>query len=224
MFSKGSTSSCKNEDSTLELINQYPQSSKQAEKSSFRTANILAQSNTAVENEWFDFSSNTSGNAPFTPQMSKYKMAESPFSEYAHLDDSYLVQELLHSRDYTETVYSPSPQTFITNTPVSPEQSNLYLANLLAAENIEKYLSQTTYSDDVYALPVYFQQLIREAKEEIAENESKPDNSEHVRTALSRLQMVREQLLSQDRGDIRKASALKNLNKDDLEGIWKYYS
>jgi hypothetical protein len=148
-------------------------------------------------------------------------MKEAPLNDLTNPDDSILIQELLQSREYTDAVYSPSPsQPNIANAFIPSQQSNVYLANLLEAEDIEKYLSQTTYTDDVYSLPVFFQQLIREAKEEVAENKSNSDDTEHVRTALSRLQMVRDHILSQNSGDIRKAATLQNLNVDDLESCW----
>lgn len=221
MFSKASTSSWKNEDSTLELSNQYAESSGQAYKSTFRSTNRPNQPNPVVNSEWSDFNSKSRASIPFTPELPQYSMKEAPLNDLTNPDDSILIQELLQSREYTDAVYSPSPsQPNIANASIPSQQSNVYLANLLEAEDIEKYLSQTTYTDDVYSLPVFFQQLIREAKEEVAENKSNSDDTEHVRTALSRLQMVRDHILSQNSGDIRKAATLQNLNVDDLESFW----
>jgi hypothetical protein len=221
MFSKASTSSWKNESSTLELSNQYTESSRPAEKSTFRSANSIAQPSQAVNSEWSDFNSNFRGSVPFTPELPQYSMKETPLNDLTNPEDSILIQELLHSREYTDAVYSPSPsQPYIPNAPVLSQQPNLYLANLIETDDIEKYLLQTTYTDDVYSLPVFFQQLIREAKEEVAENKSNSDDTEHVRTALSRLRMVRDHILLQNFGDVRKASTLQNLNVDDLESFW----
>ncbi|KAG2184071.1 hypothetical protein INT44_009086 [Umbelopsis vinacea] len=223
MFSKASTSSWKNEASTLELSNQYTESSRQAEKSTFRSANNLAQPSPAVNSEWSDFNSNLQGRIPFTPELPRYNTEENSINDLTNPDDSILIHELLQSREYTDAVYSPSPsQPYIPNAPIPSQQSNHYLANLIEAEDIEKYLSQTTYTDDVYSLPVFFQQLIREAKEEIAENKSNSDDTEHVQIALSRLRMVRDHILSQNGGDVKKASSLQNLNVDDLESFWNH--
>lgn len=221
MFSKASSSSWKNEDSTLELSNQYAESSRQADRSTFRSTNRPDQPNPVVNSEWSDFNSNSRESVTFTPKMPQYGTEEVSLNDLSNPDDSILIQELLQSREYTDAVYSPSPsQPNIENTSIPSQQPNVYLANLLEAEDIEQYLAQTTYTDDVYALPVFFQRLIREAKEEVAGNKSNSDDTEHVRSALSRLQMVRDHLLSQNNGDVRKATILQNFNVDDLDGFW----
>ncbi|GAB5587501.1 hypothetical protein Unana1_02401 [Umbelopsis nana] len=223
MFAKGSTSSWKNESSTLELSNQYPQSSRQAEKSTFRSPHDQ-QPHSTINDEWSEFNSYYRGNSQFTPERLQHTVERGPIIEAPHPEDSRIIQEFLCSQDYTDCVYSISPpRSSISITPASAEHPNLYFANLLEAEDIESYLAQTTYSDDVYELPLYIQRLITEAKEEAVVNDSKPQDTEKARTALNRLRMVRDHLLTQNGGDVMQASTAANINRlteDEMEGFW----
>lgn len=220
MISKGSTSSWKNEASTLELSNQYPQISQAAEKSSFRSSH--APLNPAIQDEWSEFNSGYRASTQFAPDRVQ---RGDPIIESPHPEDSRCIQEFLRSQDYTNSVYSISPaRSSISITPVSAEHTNLYLANLLEAEDIEHYLAQSTYTDDVYDLPEYIQRLITEAKEEVRLNESKPEDTEKTRSALNRLKMVRAHLLTQSGGDIMQASTAATINQlteDEMESFWR---
>ncbi|KAI8071822.1 hypothetical protein BC940DRAFT_317018 [Gongronella butleri] len=42
-----------------------------------------------------------------------------------------------------------------------------YMLNLLVTPDMEAYLAETAFSDDVYALPIHLQRLLVEAKEEV---------------------------------------------------------
>lgn len=82
------------------------------------------------------------------------------------------------------------------------------------------YLARTTYTDDVYELPVFLQRMINEARAEVVGGEKDNEDTQH--RALDRLSMVREHLLVKVEGDIgmipRNVGSV--LNEEELEQVW----
>ncbi|KAJ2959848.1 hypothetical protein NQZ79_g4728 [Umbelopsis isabellina] len=223
MFSKGSTSTFKDEASTLDLSQQYSQSGSSGQVPSIREP-LESQSNPAINDEWSAFTSESNAKAPYATGGSYFQsMPYASNMEQLNPDDASMVFDILNSPNYTDLVYSSTPCTPISRTPTSAQHSNQYLANLLEAEDIVPYLSQATYTDDVYELPMYVQDLIMQAKEEVVTNDSKPENDKKARSAIDRLRMLREHLLIRSGGDVMQASTAANINKltqDEMELYW----
>ncbi|CAM0138292.1 hypothetical protein VKS41_001545 [Umbelopsis sp. WA50703] len=223
MFSKGATSSFKNEGSTLDLSQQYSQAGSSGEQPSIREPQE-SRSNPAINDEWTAFDSGSKTEMPYAAGGSYFQsMPSAPNMEQLNPEDALMVHDILNSPNYTDLVYSSTPCTPISRTPASAEHSNLYLANLLEAEDIVNYLSQASYTDDVYELPMYLQTLITQAKEEVVVNDSKSQDNKKARSAIDRLRMLRDHLLIKSGGDVMQAATAANINKlsqDEMETFW----
>lgn len=223
MFTKGSTSKFKDEASTLDLSQQYSQSGSSGQVPTIREPQE-SRSNPAINDEWNAFTSDSNSKAPYAEGGSYFQtMPYSSNRQQLNPYDGSVVSDMLNSPNYTDLVYSSTPSTPISRTPTSAQHSNLYLANLLEAEDIVNYLSQATYTDDVYDLPMYVQELITQAKEEVVANDSKPKDDKKAQSAIDRLKMLREHLLIRSGGDVMQASTAANINKlseDEMESYW----
>ncbi|KAL0073251.1 hypothetical protein J3Q64DRAFT_1632263 [Phycomyces blakesleeanus] len=78
-----------------------------------------------------------------------------------------------------------------------PFQYN-YLLNLFTAPDMKAYLAQTSFTEDVYGLPLHLQRLISEAKEEVVLVQT----TEQTSLALNRLELVRKYIWMQSDGDV----------------------
>ncbi|ORX62233.1 hypothetical protein DM01DRAFT_1331685 [Hesseltinella vesiculosa] len=73
--------------------------------------------------------------------------------------------------------------------PMGPFQYT-YLLNLCLTPNMDAYLAEAPFSDDVYALPIHLQRLLMEAKEEVVLERTR-GQAETTHPALERLKRVR---------------------------------
>ncbi|CAG8582532.1 12426_t:CDS:1 [Cetraspora pellucida] len=134
-------------------------------------------------------------------EMSKHKY---PFHHHFHeqdsLDNSYQkddgneIIDFLNSSIYTDEVYVSN---FKDEDHIPSSSFNKYgseLDDFLETPDILSYLAQIRYTDDVYGMPVFLKKLVNEAKDEIF-NEQEEVNESYRKTAIKRLEMVREHLI-----------------------------
>ncbi|RIA91254.1 hypothetical protein C1645_822317 [Glomus cerebriforme] len=92
------------------------------------------------------------------------------------------------------------------------------LEEFLESEDIQKYLLKTSYTDDVYGIPIILKELINEAKDELNNQNVKDDNDNTLKqqsTAIERLKMVRDHLIEK-----RKLNNGNNDDDDKLLNNW----
>ncbi|KAG0189417.1 hypothetical protein DFQ28_003466 [Apophysomyces sp. BC1034] len=79
-----------------------------------------------------------------------------------------------------------------------------YLLNLFTAPQMGAYLAETSFTDDVYALPIHLQRLISEAKEEviIERTRARQGHGNRSNQALNRLEDVRKYVWMRSSGDV----------------------
>ncbi|CAG8629541.1 7981_t:CDS:1, partial [Paraglomus occultum] len=114
------------------------------------------------------------------------------------LNDGADVLNFLDSTSFATETYNPSDieRDLISRRSrnvgfVDPSSlSKAYIDRLLDAQDIVEYITQTTYSDDIYGLPDSFRKLIHDARNEIMGN-----TEIHQWTAVERLRMVRDHLI-----------------------------
>lgn len=98
----------------------------------------------------------------------------------------------------------------------SQTQSSPGFEDLLACEDIVAYLSEVTYTDDVYGAPPQVASLIKEAQQELQ------NKKDHKHQAIARLQMVRQHLLGQAGGDAaRAAQHSRSMRDDDWDQLFR---
>lgn len=193
--SSGSHTNTLHYDKTLSHLNNnvHQQSSS---SSGFRTAR-----DTTVPS--FDFEtrekqgSSSSNNYNFFTQQQQHTMP---------LTDGAEVMSFLNSQSYSDQVYSddlrPDSMSYISHRHQVDTQHGLAekekLSLLFGTEDIVEYLKNTTYTEDVYGIPV-LGQLIKQAQEEIKQQP-------HKQVAIERLSMIRNHLVYKANGDFELAA------------------
>ncbi|KAF7727979.1 hypothetical protein EC973_006867 [Apophysomyces ossiformis] len=109
------------------------------------------------------------------------------------------------------------------NTDEQPFPYN-YLLNLFTAPNMGAFLAETSFTDDVYALPIHLQRLISEAKEEVILERTKASQGILHRSnqALNRLEDVRKYVWMRSGGDVANLMAILThivSDEDELQNL-----
>ncbi|KAG2208724.1 hypothetical protein INT47_007823 [Mucor saturninus] len=183
-----------NYDHTLSHINQPHQQQQQPSKG-FRTARDSGSSSNYVEDETRQRSTNE-----FSPVYTNN-------SDMLNLGDGADVMNFLNSKSYSDEVYGddlrPDSMSYISHRHQMDTQHGFAekektLALLMETEDIVEYLKKTTYTDDIYGIPV-LGQYIKEAKEAV-------ENGAHSKIAVERLNMIRNHLVEKSHGDFNLAA------------------
>ncbi|RUS17986.1 hypothetical protein BC937DRAFT_89265 [Endogone sp. FLAS-F59071] len=191
-----------------------------------RTFTTTTSNKRDAESEWSRFDEDSS----LDVHSSGFFEFNDPYLPPLHTqppDGTAVFDFLSHPTAYTNSVHSPSPSDLSSSRYSAPESvrslvdpAPLNLANLLAVEDVGAYLARTTYTDDVYELPVFLQRMINEAREEVVGGEK--DNEKIQHRALDRLNMMRKHLLVKVEGDIgmipRNVGSV--LSEEELEQVW----
>jgi hypothetical protein len=113
--------------------------------------------------------------------------------------------------------YSSSCGYCLDNLFIEEEQPFQYnhLIHLLTAPDIKTYLSTTSITEDVYALPIHIQILISEAKEEIISNSI---SQKTTNTAQTRLERLKTFVWQRSNGDIANlmSTLVELMSNEDL--------
>ncbi|CAG8446169.1 3524_t:CDS:1 [Acaulospora colombiana] len=108
-------------------------------------------------------------------------------------DDGDEVRRFLNLNFYTSEIYDPADHHKELSSRMLLESAAVN--DFLDAPDIVTYLKQTRYTHDVYGLPVFLRNFIKEAKDEIVSGKDSTSESGHHKTAIERLTMVRDHLI-----------------------------
>ncbi|KAG2219051.1 hypothetical protein INT45_008895 [Circinella minor] len=148
-----------------------------------------------------------------------------------HINDGADIQAFLNSSAYSEEVYGddlvPDSTTYISHRhqmdhqhSVAEQQRLNQWQGLLEAEDIVAYLQEMRYTDDIYGAPPLVEQLIKEAQKEVTQEEDTSTEQKRI-TAVQRLTMVRDHLMTEARGNVNTAvKQSQQLQQDDWEQIF----
>ncbi|CAG8843413.1 2184_t:CDS:1, partial [Racocetra persica] len=154
-----------------------------------------------------------------------------PFHHHFHKQDSFHnsyqqgdgieIIDFLTSSIYTDEVYDFNIKD---EDHIAPSSLNKYKSKLddfLETPDILSYLTQVRYTDDVYGMPIFLKRLVNEAKDEIF-NEQEKVNESYRKTAIERLEMVREHLVKkkEQSTDNEMYEWLDNWTEKDMERVW----
>lgn len=93
--------------------------------------------------------------------------------------------------------------------------SHIYLLNLFLAPDMKRYLQETTFSDDVYTLPIHLQRLICEARMDV---DITQHNNKKQGKAFDRLLKLKSYVESVSHHDVENIITILNeLVRDDDE-------
>ncbi|KAI8081114.1 hypothetical protein BDF21DRAFT_418420 [Thamnidium elegans] len=182
-------------DKTLSHLNNNVQH--QSSSSGFRTARdtttVPLSSSSSLE---FETRGKQASNYSFEPAYT--------YHQNISLTDGAEVMSFLNSQSYSDQVYSddlrPDSMSYISHRHQVDTQHGLAekekLSQLFGTEDIVEYLKNTTYTDDIYGIPV-LGQLIKQAQEEM---------KQHKHVAIDRLSMIRNHLVHKANGDFELAA------------------
>lgn len=183
-------------DRTLSHLNHHPSGQQSSSSSGFRTArdNLSTSSDYTEETKTVQNMSNYS----FSPVNTS--------SDMMSLSDGAEVMSFLNSTSYSDHIHGddlrPDSMSYISHRHQIDTQHGLAekekLTMLMGTEDIVEYLRNTTYTDDIYGLPV-IGQYIKEAKKAI-------ENGGHSKIAIDRLSMIRNHLVEKAHGDFNLAA------------------
>ncbi|GAA5797019.1 hypothetical protein EDC94DRAFT_594528 [Helicostylum pulchrum] len=194
--SSGSHTNTLHYDKTLShLNNNVQQQSSSSSSNGFRTARDTTSTVPSFEFETREKQGSSSNNYSFFEPAQQQTMP---------LTDGAEVMSFLNSQSYSDQVYSddlrPDSMSYISHRHQVDTQHGLAekekLRLLFGTEDIVEYLKNTTYTEDVYNIPV-LGQLIKQAQEEI---------KQHKHVAIDRLSMIRNHLVHKANGDFELAA------------------
>ncbi|CAJ0905982.1 1910_t:CDS:2 [Entrophospora sp. SA101] len=132
-------------------------------------------------------------------------------------DDGREIIEFLNSNNYTSEIYDNTveeEEREIANIDANASSHSYNYKDVegfLESEDILEYLKQTRYTDDVYGIPKFIKKLIKEARDEMLNDNDQ--NNPHQKTALERLKMIRDHLLM-NRDGLEKVGDKKDNDKE----------
>jgi hypothetical protein len=157
-----------------------------------------------------------------------------PHKTNENTKDGRELLDFLNSNNYTDQIYEDFNQLtmnrqkdycFLGNSKFSLEE-------FLESKDIQEYLLKTSYTDDVYGIPIFLKELIDKAKSELNDNQnvqSDNDTLKYQKTAIERLKMVREHLIERrklnnnnnnNNIDDNKITTGNNNRNDELSNNW----
>ncbi|CAJ0745910.1 21141_t:CDS:2 [Entrophospora sp. SA101] len=137
-------------------------------------------------------------------------------------DDGREIIEFLNSNNYTSEIYDNTveeEEREIANIDANASSHSYNYKDVegfLESEDILEYLKQTRYTDDVYGIPKFIKKLIKEARDEMLNDNDQ--NNPHQKTALERLKMIRDHLLM-NRDGLEKGSYNINIIDSGMKNI-----
>lgn len=140
---------------------------------------------------------------------------------YCHDDSSYCLENPFSAPSQTFGFTPPLENIYTKEDELKPF-SCIYLLNLFLAPDMKRYLQETSYSDDVYDMPIHLQRLICEARMEVMiskqDNGSNYSNKPKQEKAYNRLLKLKHYVDSVSHHDVASVIAILNeLVHDDDE-------